>query len=601
MIRPFFILGCPCSGTTLLRNILRTHPYLVSPEETHFYRWSFPYGSQAYIKSVLYNNTLQLNRKIDGISETEMHQIINTSISRKQMTNKYMRLFMKRKGGTSVETWFEKTPQNIYGISMLAKDFPGARFIVLVRNPLNVVASLRKGEVMKEKNLKGAINYWNESQSITDFASQRMRKRMYIVKYEDLSANPKEELTKMGDFLGVDFSLLAYDLEEIYPEQNNFLDILGPQEINFVVKHCAIHSKIYNYNQSEEEYTLPKVETKQEKLTLIDKWLSSTEQWNMDYISLEDKNYLDVVCNVSAKSGSTSLHEGFIELNKSSLHIHGTRHLLEGVWKRKNPPFQDFSYFDYLDYLKENNPEQKTLIVDVVREPISRKIAAFFQNLIISKDRIIQISKNIALPMNFNQFIEYFLENTSELVAIFNKHYLLKLEQYYSFYEWEKVGVNVLDQQMDDQSKTWFQVKDWRQFLILRFDEIKDWSKTIQDLGFENYSLPQKNNANEKIYGQLYNQFKSEYQIPMTYLNLIYDFSYKDVLNHFYTKEEQDQLKQKFKTYSDSKIQKVVNDFDSQDYLNNFDLSDKYKTDEGALFHYLCYSSKAHSLLMKED
>ena len=52
---PFFILGCVRSGTTMLRNALRLHPNLASPEETHFYRWGEPFGSVA-LNRMLANN-----------------------------------------------------------------------------------------------------------------------------------------------------------------------------------------------------------------------------------------------------------------------------------------------------------------------------------------------------------------------------------------------------------------------------------------------------------------------------------------------------------------------------------------------------------------
>lgn len=35
---PVFIVGCPRSGTTLLRNLLRSHPELAIPEESHVVR-----------------------------------------------------------------------------------------------------------------------------------------------------------------------------------------------------------------------------------------------------------------------------------------------------------------------------------------------------------------------------------------------------------------------------------------------------------------------------------------------------------------------------------------------------------------------------------
>jgi hypothetical protein len=33
---PIFIVGCPRSGTNLLRDLLRSHPHLAFPDESHF-------------------------------------------------------------------------------------------------------------------------------------------------------------------------------------------------------------------------------------------------------------------------------------------------------------------------------------------------------------------------------------------------------------------------------------------------------------------------------------------------------------------------------------------------------------------------------------
>ncbi len=46
---PFFLVGCVRSGTTLLCNLLRLHPHLECPEETHIFRWALPFGSHQYL------------------------------------------------------------------------------------------------------------------------------------------------------------------------------------------------------------------------------------------------------------------------------------------------------------------------------------------------------------------------------------------------------------------------------------------------------------------------------------------------------------------------------------------------------------------------
>src|SRR5688572_15305042 len=61
---PFFVLGCVRSGTTMLRDALRMHPNLACPEETHFFRWGEPYGTEAMSRSLSNNAVLKKHREI---------------------------------------------------------------------------------------------------------------------------------------------------------------------------------------------------------------------------------------------------------------------------------------------------------------------------------------------------------------------------------------------------------------------------------------------------------------------------------------------------------------------------------------------------------
>jgi len=64
---PFFIVGCVRSGTTMLRDVLRRHPNLTAPEETHLFRWTEPFGTEAYMRGVRSNAVLKRHREMDGI------------------------------------------------------------------------------------------------------------------------------------------------------------------------------------------------------------------------------------------------------------------------------------------------------------------------------------------------------------------------------------------------------------------------------------------------------------------------------------------------------------------------------------------------------
>ncbi len=155
---PFFILGCVRSGTTLLRDVLRLHPGLICPEETHFFRWGDPFGTPRYDHPYIKNAPIRKQREMDGISDYEARICLKLSWDRKELANGYAHLYAQKIGRQGAR-WFDKTPQNVYGILLISSLFPDAKFIHIHRNPLNVVTSLLQGKVMPVHPLKGAINY----------------------------------------------------------------------------------------------------------------------------------------------------------------------------------------------------------------------------------------------------------------------------------------------------------------------------------------------------------------------------------------------------------------------------------------------------------
>ena len=70
------------------------------------------------------------------------------------MPDSFLRLM-----GISGGRWFDKTPQNIYGMLLLSAVYPDAKFVHIVRHPLNVVTSLKAGKVMAKHSLQGGHQY----------------------------------------------------------------------------------------------------------------------------------------------------------------------------------------------------------------------------------------------------------------------------------------------------------------------------------------------------------------------------------------------------------------------------------------------------------
>jgi len=217
-INPFFIVGCMRTGTTLLRNVLRTYPSLICPEETQFYRWSHTYNSNAFTNTLLKNKVFKLHRKIDGVSEETMKQILQKSFNRKQLMLQYIAAFAKAKEIENYN-WFDKSPQNILGLLQLMHDFPNSKIVINFRDPIEVLASLKRGKVVKITNFKLAVNTWLESNKVAAIAKSKFKNRIYLLNYENLTSHTEEELNKICAFLDLDFNLLNFDLDKIFKKE----------------------------------------------------------------------------------------------------------------------------------------------------------------------------------------------------------------------------------------------------------------------------------------------------------------------------------------------------------------------------------------------
>ena len=244
---PVFILGCVRSGTTMLRNILRMHPNLASPEETHFFRWAEPFGTDAFARIVASNPVLKRHREIDGITEQEFRHLLEESRSRADLYHKYMTLFVQRRKPGATR-WFDKTPQNVYGAAMIAASMPRVRFVHIVRNPINVVASLRIGRVMKVGQLVGACNYWNEAVDSVMVIKRAYPGRVHELRYEEFVNDPMAHLETLLRFIEEPFQADWFKDVQTSEVDHTGAGVLGPDDIGRIQRICAAGRKRYGYD-----------------------------------------------------------------------------------------------------------------------------------------------------------------------------------------------------------------------------------------------------------------------------------------------------------------------------------------------------------------
>jgi len=160
MTRPIFIVGCPRSGTTLLRDLLRSHPNLTLPPESQliprFYR---AYGDpssdrEAWLRArrILHNPRIASW----GISTSEAEFAGCRSFSRV-----IRRLFEVWAAKEGKPRWGDKTPHYVRHLPLILRLFPEAQVIHIIRDGRDAALSwIRAG--FEPRNLYVAARMWND-------------------------------------------------------------------------------------------------------------------------------------------------------------------------------------------------------------------------------------------------------------------------------------------------------------------------------------------------------------------------------------------------------------------------------------------------------
>lgn len=235
----------------MLRNILRLHPNLASPEETHFFRWSDPFGSPGYRHVVTKNPVLRRHRELDGVTEAEFEAMLQASTSRADLCTRYIQHYVSLRKPTA-RRWFDKSPQNAYGAAMLAGEFPRGKFLHIVRNPVNVVASLRIGKVMKMDDLVGACSYWNEAIENLALLQRAHPRRVLTLSYEKFTADPLEGIRDVLAFIGEPFDAAHFADVVTKEVRHEEAGILTDDELAKVRSLCQTGRLMHGYGTEEE-------------------------------------------------------------------------------------------------------------------------------------------------------------------------------------------------------------------------------------------------------------------------------------------------------------------------------------------------------------
>ena len=227
-----FVVGCARSGTTLLQSILAAHPAVLSfPETAVFARLlgagvmhSFrvgpaegaagageagPLGSVHRRTQVAYRRATAL---LDTLRRRDLvHILPMRSMSIDQFANAFVGVLDQLALDQGKTWWVEKTPNNIGFVPDILRLVPGARFINILRDGRQNVASLydmaRKYPDLfwaKYRDLDEAIERWN----ICLRHTRRLLNvpEVLLVRHERLVSDTEAVVQEMCGFAGLAFS-----------------------------------------------------------------------------------------------------------------------------------------------------------------------------------------------------------------------------------------------------------------------------------------------------------------------------------------------------------------------------------------------------------
>lgn len=222
--KSILLLATERSGTNLLRAILSTHSQISSPPPFSMIDvlvpTSYKYFGDGDHFDVLIDDAIQLTRTHLNPWDIECkHEEVKQKIQNRtlwelfKVLNEYYAAFENK------QNWLSKEPGLFKYIYQFAMHIPQAKFIYLVRDPRDVVASMLDGDV-HEHNVFHAANRWRNEQiyCLNAYQDSLLGGRIFKLHYEDLLQDSERVVRSLMDFIGVPFEpeqLMFYKNEKI--------------------------------------------------------------------------------------------------------------------------------------------------------------------------------------------------------------------------------------------------------------------------------------------------------------------------------------------------------------------------------------------------
>ena len=240
----------------MLQSLLAAHPEVISFPESKFFHYllykkfagKLPGRMEAFFKD-------EINRPelLQGFDDS---QTVATKVS----------WFVGVLDGLAAEQnksiWLEKTPEHIYFIEDIQRFLPDAKFIHILRNSMDTIASLHEATSNSHDlwgpgwDLNHCIHRWKEAMLISHKYAKNSNH--ILVKYEEILDNKVKKLEELSQFMEIEYD---DKMLEFYQEKAAHLSLNLPwhQGIDREVKSNKVHKYHKIFNDQEIRYILDKI------------------------------------------------------------------------------------------------------------------------------------------------------------------------------------------------------------------------------------------------------------------------------------------------------------------------------------------------------
>ncbi len=223
-----FIMGLPRTGTTLMRKILNcSEDVAICRGESHFLGGirllglaTKPGFRQQFTNVGNISTDAGVKKVVDHIYDVCQNFFwswVRENVEREEFLNKLVQSDQTDRALFDLVMAFyangkpirgEKTPSHIHHVPTLLEWFPDAKIIHMFRDPRAVYVSLKRKHEQKTSPLYLSLDVttaWLRVVRLHHQYQQLYPNSYYFCRYEDLISDPKANLQKLCEFLGINF------------------------------------------------------------------------------------------------------------------------------------------------------------------------------------------------------------------------------------------------------------------------------------------------------------------------------------------------------------------------------------------------------------